>query len=355
MSRLELVREKIAGAGVDGLLISNLKNVGWLTGFTGSNGFVVVTKEGGLFATDGRYIKQAEDQVKGFDIEIFSTPKTDADVLKDALKRLEVKKLGFEAETATYSLYQRWTKAADGVELVPTTGLLDALTQIKLPEEVETIRRACQLTDQCFEFLLQRIQPGLREWDIQLELEFFIRKQMAELAFDPIVVSGENGALPHGRATDKVLVSGELMTLDFGAKVDGYCADLTRTVAIGEPSQELRDMYDIVLKSQLAALEVMKPGVAAGEVDRAARTVLDEKGMAKYFTHGLGHGLGRLVHDGGRLGPGATQVLEPGQVWTVEPGVYIPGLGGVRIEDDVVVTEDGIEILTHSRKDLIVL
>lgn len=355
MNNLERLQSAVAGAGLEALLVSNIKHVGWVSGFTGSNGFVLVTPSSAFFLTDGRYTAQSEQEVKNAEITIYSPPKTEASALLELMQGAGLSSVGFEGGSVLYSSFERWEQAFAGVKLIPTSGIVENLTLIKAPDEIESLRRACRLTDECFSFLTQRIQPGLREWDIQMELEFFIRKQQAELSFDPIVVSGENGAKPHGHATDKILERGELLTLDFGAKVDGYCADLTRTVAIGSPSQELRDMYNLVLKSQLAALEAIKPGVKAHDIDLAARKVLDEKDMSKYFTHGLGHGLGRQVHDGGRLGPNSPTIMEPGQVWTVEPGVYIPGLGGVRIEDDIVVTDSGIEILNSSTKELLEL
>lgn len=355
MTNLERARKQMEAKKCDALLVSDLGNVQWLTGFSGSNGFAILTPEQAIFITDGRYITQSKAEVKGFDIDIYTTPRTEAQAISEACNKVGVKSIGFESQTTTYAAYERWKDALGGVSLEPTTKLLEGLIQIKTADEIEKIRKACQLADACFTYLTPRIQAGVREWDLQLELEFYLRRQMAELAFDPIVVSGVNGARPHGRATDKIMQKGELVTLDFGAKLEGYCSDLTRTVAIGEPSDQLREMYEWTLKSQLAALEMMKPGVAAKDIDAKSRAVLDEKGLAKYFTHGLGHGLGRLVHDQGSLSSRSSDILEPGQVWTVEPGVYIEGVGGVRIEDDVVVTETGIEILTTSPKELLIL
>jgi Xaa-Pro aminopeptidase len=277
------------------------------------------------------------------------------DFVADQLKQLGLQRIGFEATNTTYEQYQNLKGKLNGIELVPATDIFSDLRLIKTPEEVEKIRQACRLADQCFDHVLRLIQPGVSEWDIGLEIEFFFRRNMADLSFAPIVASGYRSALPHGRASDKKLEPGDFVTLDFGAKLDGYCSDITRTMVLSPVTDRHKEIYGKVLEAQLAALAFMKPGVTAHDVDAAARNLLAGAGLAQYFGHGLGHGLGRNVHDGGRLGMNSKTVLEPGQIWTVEPGVYIEGFGGVRIEDDVVVTETGVEILTKSTKELLVL
>jgi Xaa-Pro aminopeptidase len=242
-----------------------------------------------------------------------------------------------------------------GIDLVPLNNFVSPLRMVKSADEVAKIRAACGITDACFEHVQRMIQPGVSEYDIALDMEFFIRRQGAGIAFEMIVASGERSARPHGRASERKLQAGEFLTMDFGATYQGYHSDITRTVVVGPATDRHEEIYAQVLKCQLAALDAMKPGVLARDVDAVARRVLDEKGLAHYFGHGLGHGLGRLVHDAGRMNTSSTDILEPGQVWTVEPGVYIEGWGGVRIEDDVVVTEDGIDILTKAPKQLIVL
>ena len=226
---------------------------------------------------------------------------------------------------------------------MPAPDIFTDLRLIKTSEEIEKIRMACRLADKCFEHVLRLLQPGVSEWDISLDIEFFFRRNMAEIGFSPIVASGHRSALPHGRASEKKLEAGDFVTLDFGAKLDGYCSDMTRTMVLAPLSERHKHVYDCVLEAQLAALAFMKPGVSAHDVDAAARDTLAKYDLAQYFGHGLGHGLGRNVHDGGRLGTNSKTILATGQVWTVEPGVYIEGFGGVRIEDDVVVTETGIE------------
>lgn len=345
----------MAASGIDAVLVSSSTNLFWLTGFTGSFGYVIVTASEARFITDSRYTVQAKEQVTTMPIVGFSSPKTGLQVLKENLDELGIKKLAFESAYVTYGQFLTYQEKLSDFEWVPAGDLIESLRMIKTPAEVAKIQVACDLTDRCFDHIKRLVQVGVTEYEIQLELEFFFRRNGASCAFDPIIVSGPNSARPHGKATEKALEEGELVTFDFGAKVDGYCADMTRTVVVGKASEKTRAIYDQVLKAQMACLEMMKPGVIAEDVDAKAREIFAEKGWAENFGHGLGHGLGILVHDTGRLGVGSKTVLEPGQIWTVEPGIYFEGFGGCRIEDDVVVTETGIDIFNHSTKELLEL
>lgn len=354
MSTLDRLRAAMAARNIPAILVSDLTNVTWLTGFSGSFGTAVVTANDAVFITDSRYRVQAADQVKNMAVETYASPVKLIDFIKQNLGRLSVSKLAFEPQNATFLTYEQWRDGL-GVELVSFGDVISPLRKVKTPDEVAKIRDACAIADACFTHVQRMIQPGVSEYDLALDMEFFMRRHGAEVAFDIIAASGWRGSLPHGRASEKIVEKGDLITFDFGAKKNGYNSDITRTVAVGEPDARQREVYDQVLKAQLAALEMMRPGVRAHDVDARAREVFDAKGMASAFGHGLGHGLGLLVHDAGRLASGSDDVLEQGQVWTVEPGAYFDGWGGVRIEDDVVVTETGIEILTHSPKELIVL
>ena len=305
--------------------------------------------------TDSRYTIQAQEQVSGMEIRSFATPKTSFQALSEIFADLKVSEIGFESVNTTYGTYLTWTEKLGGVTLKPLGDVVENLRMVKSEAEIAKIKRACELTDACFSHLIRMIQPGISEHEIQLEMEFFIRRQGGHMAFEPIVVSGSNSARPHGKATDKQLALGEFVTMDFGAQLDGYCADMTRTVVVGKADDRTREVYNQVLKAQVESINMMKAGVIAEAVDARAREVFDEIGLAKYFGHGLGHGLGILVHDTGRLGVGSKTVLEPGQVWTVEPGVYLEGWGGCRIEDNVVVTETGVINLTGSTTELLEL
>lgn len=355
MSALTRVREKMREQNLPAMLISNVENAGWMTGFSGSSANVVVTPQDALFITDSRYTIQANEEVKDVPVTSFASPVQMTDFVAEQLKSMGVSKIAFEANNTTYEQFENLKGKLNGIELLPAPDIFTDLRLVKTPEEIEKIRAACRLADKCFEHVLRLIQPGFSEYDIGLEIEFFFRRNMAEVGFPPIVASGHRSALPHGRASEKKLEAGDFITLDFGCKLDGYCSDMTRTMVVATLSERHKHIYDCVLESQLAALDMMKPGVMAHDVDAAARDTLAKYDLAQYFGHGLGHGLGRNVHDGGRLGTNSKTLLAPGQVWTVEPGVYIEGFGGVRIEDDVVVTETGIEILTHSTKELLVL
>ncbi len=356
MTHLQRVRDAIAGVPHgDALLVTTPATVRWATGFEGSFGMLLVSGARAVFVTDSRYKVAAEAGIEGYDVETFAAPQTAKGFLKELVERLGLRLLGFEASGLTYAAVEEYREAL-GVELVPVRDVLSDLRMVKSEEEIGKIRACCALADAAFAHVGRAFQAGATEFDIQLELEFFLRRQRAELAFDPIVVSGPNSARPHGRATERKLQSGDFLTLDFGARMEGYNSDLTRTVVIGEASPRHREVYGQVLKGQLAALEMMKPGVRAHDVDAAVRAILDEDGkdLARHFGHSLGHGLGTLVHDAGKLGPNSTHVLAEGQVWTVEPGVYLEGFGGVRIEDDVVLRAGGVEILTKTTKELLV-
>jgi Xaa-Pro aminopeptidase len=336
---------------VPALLVTNIINVQWLTGFTGSFGYALVTQEQAIFITDTRYMLQSQEEVQGFECLWFNRPTTAVDVLREALQRYSIKELYFET-SLSYDTWSSFSKQLEDVSLIPEVGLLASLRMIKTPEEIHKIKQACALADECFRHVERMIQPGVCEYDISLDLEFFIRRNHAKLGFEPIVVSGLHSALPHGRPTDKRLEKGDYVTIDLGACLNGYCSDMTRTYLIGEPSSRHQEVYLAVLEAQQAAIGSMKPGVTTKEPDRIAREVLAKHGLSEYFIHGLGHGLGREVHDYGKLSVMSTDVLEAGQVWTVEPGVYIEGFGGVRIEDDVLITESGAEFLTHYPKTL---
>ncbi|MFZ4506118.1 MAG: M24 family metallopeptidase [Fimbriimonas sp.] len=353
MKRIDRLRAAMAERGIAAVLVSDLYNIGWLTGFKGSFGLALVTPTRAEFITDGRYRMVAATQVRDFEVTIFQTPTTSDEALAAKITELGITSLGFESTVVTYSTYQRWITKIPAVEWVAVDDLVSRLRRVKDAEEIGNIRAACAIADAAFDHIQRMIQPGVRELDIELDLEFFIRRQDAGVAFPSIVVSGVRSASPHGSASDKPLEVGDFVTLDFGATVNGYHSDITRTVVVGESSERTREVYETVLRAQLTALDAMGPGVKGSHVDHVAREAMGD--LAKYFVHGLGHTLGRAVHDGGAMNATTDVTLEVGQIWTVEPGIYIPDFGGCRIEDDVLITETGIEILTKSTKDLLVL
>lgn len=357
--RLAGLRGLLAREHVEAVIVSHLENVRYLTGFTGSNALAVVTPDRAVFLTDGRYTIQAAREVPGFTPVSLPSGSSLAQAAGDALRDLPAKRIAFEEAHLSVKSFDALKAAMpDDVQLIGKSDLVEALRQVKDDEEIARIREAVALTDACFDHIRAFLRLGMTEKEVAWEIEMFQRRRGAQrLAFDSIVASGPNAALPHARPTDRRLgESGEpeFLTLDFGAEVDGYCSDLTRTLLLGrEPTPRHREVYTAVLRAQEAALAAIRPGVRGKEVDQAARAVLTEAGLGETFTHSLGHHLGRVVHDGMGLSQKAEAELTPGMVLTVEPGAYLEGWGGVRIEDDVVVTETGCTILTRSDKSLL--
>ncbi|KGR74625.1 M24 family metallopeptidase [Ureibacillus sinduriensis] len=353
MIKLEKLRKALVEQDVDGLLITSGVNRRYMTGFTGSAGVAIVSKDDAVFITDFRYTEQANKQIQNF--RIVQHEGTIFQEVANTVAKMGIKTLGFEKDTLTYSMYETY-KSLVSAELVPISGLIEKIRLIKTEQEINIIKVACEIGDNAFSHILEFIKPGLTELEVSNELEFFMRRLGAtESSFDIIVASGLRSALPHGVATDKVIEKGDFVTLDFGALYNGYISDITRTIAVGQPSEKLVDMYNAVLESQLLALEKVGPGMTGIEADRFARDYLASKGYGEAFGHSTGHGIGLEVHEGPALSSRSSSVLEPNMVVTIEPGVYLPGIGGVRIEDDILITETGNEKLTHSTKELIIL
>ncbi|WP_106497170.1 M24 family metallopeptidase [Lentibacillus sp. Marseille-P4043] len=353
MEKLTRLREELEANKLDALLITSPINRRYITGFTGTAGVAIVTQNDALFITDFRYIEQATEQAKDF--KIVEHKQLIIQEISDQLKQLNVKRVGFEKEYVTFATYELYKKTIDQ-ELLPVSDIIEKLRLIKSESELTTLKKAAKIADDAFVHIQNYIKPGVKEIDISNELEFFMRRQGAtSSSFDTIVASGYRGALPHGVASDKEIQSGELVTLDYGALYQGYCSDTTRTVAVGEISDELKTIYDTVLTAQLTGVEGVKPGITGKEADAIVRDYITEKGYGDYFGHSTGHGVGMEVHEGPGLSHRSSIKLQPGMVVTVEPGIYVPNVGGCRIEDDLVVTETGNERLTLAEKKLIQL
>lgn len=351
--RIVQLRKSMEETQLEALFITSPYNRRYLTGFTGSAGFVLVTMNKAYFLTDFRYVEQANAEVSGY--EIIRHAKI-MDNIRELLAEEKLTRLGFEQQHVAYGTYAQYAEQLPGVELVPTTGIVEELRHIKDEEELAVMQEACDLADRTFAHILPMIKPGVTEEALALEMEVFMRKNGAKCScFDTIVASGERSALPHGVASSRVLQGKELITFDFGALYKGYCSDLTRTVALGEASAKHREIYEIVLEAQLHALEHIRPGITGHEADALTRDIITRYGYGEYFGHSTGHGLGMEVHETIYLAQNSKTILKPGMVVTVEPGIYLPGIGGVRIEDDIVITENGIKILTHTPKDYLVL
>lgn len=352
-NRLKSLRESMSLKGLDGVLVIGDPNRNYLSGFTGDESFIIITGDKALFITDSRYTEQAKNEVE--DYEILEYKGSFPDFFADVVKKFNIKKIGFEDNVVSYELY---TKLANKIEaeLVAMKGIIEDIRLIKDNSEVESIKKAAAIADKAFSHMLNFIKAGMSEREIGLELEFTMKKLGAkDLSFPSIVASGLRSALPHGRATDKIIKKGELLTLDFGCIFEEYCSDMTRTVAIGEIDDKLKDIYNVVLQAQENVLKFIKPGEKANKVDSIAREYISKKGYGSYFGHGLGHGVGREIHEAPRLSPMSETILKDGMIVTDEPGIYIPSIGGVRIEDLVLVTKDGCETLSKSPKELIYL
>ncbi|MGM8214090.1 M24 family metallopeptidase [Bacillaceae bacterium W0354] len=353
MIKIQKLREKLTEKDLDALLITNSQNRRYMTGFTGTAGVVLVTLESAIFITDFRYTVQAKDQVKDYTIVEHSQP-IHLEVA-DQVKQLGVKRLGFEKGDMTFQTYETYTKELP-CEFIPVDGLVESLRLYKTDDEIAIMKEAAKIADAAFEYIQTVIKPGVKEIEVSNELEFFMRKQGAtSSSFDIIVASGYRSALPHGVASNKEIQSGELVTLDFGALYNGYCSDITRTLAVGQINDQLKEIYDIVLEAQLRGMQGTKAGITGKEADALTRDYIKEKGYGEYFGHSTGHGLGMDVHESPALSFRSDTVLKPGMVVTIEPGIYVPDVGGCRIEDDIVITEDGNETLTFSPKELITL
>ncbi|SFJ21796.1 Xaa-Pro aminopeptidase [Halobacillus dabanensis] len=353
MSKLSNLRKAIASKELDGLLIMSPKNRRYVSGFVGSSGALLVTRDQAILITDFRYTEQAAEQAEEFEIVEHKTPMPKA--IAEKVADLDLSRIGFEKDHVTYTQFEQYKESLDA-ELIPTSGIVEKLRLIKTEEEISILKDAVKIADDAFEHILGYIKPGVKEIDVSNELEFFMRKQGAtSSSFDIIVASGYRSALPHGVASEKEIQTGELVTLDFGALYKGYCSDITRTVAVGEINDQLKEIYDTVLQAQLKGMEGIKEGITGKQADALTRDYIKGKGYGEYFGHSTGHGIGLDVHEGPGLSFRSDVPLEAGMVVTVEPGIYVPEVGGCRIEDDTIVTKTGNERLSKSTKELITL
>lgn len=346
MERIKRFRMALAEKKLDSALVTGRENVRYLSGFTGTAGYLLITEQAQYLVTDFRYLEQAAQQAQGFTIK--NAPEFD---LKAAAKGCH--NTGFEDLSLSYALYARYREHLK--KMSPMGRMLTYLRSIKDENEIHCIRRAAEIADQAFSHIVTFMKAGMSELEVALELEFYMRKSGASgLSFDTIVASGARGSLPHGAPTEKLLEPGELVVMDFGCVVDGYCSDMTRTVGIGDVPADQRLVYDTVLRAQLRVLECICAGENCARLHRIAADIIDEAYPGS-FGHALGHGVGLEIHEEPTLSPKSDYPLPSGSVVTVEPGAYLPGVCGVRIEDLLVVRADGVENLTHSPKELLII
>jgi Xaa-Pro aminopeptidase len=354
VTRRNALAERCADLEVDAVLVSKLANVRYLTGFTGSSAMALVGPAGSAFFTDGRYDEQSRHEVP--DLARVASMQDPTVAILEHARGLGVQRLGFERHAVTVAQFERWEERFEGLRLAGVGEEVERLRWTKDPEELATLRSAQEATDRAFEDILEVLVVGITERQAAAQLELAMARHGADApSFDVIVAFGEHAAEPHHRPCHRALEEGDLIKMDFGALVDGYHTDMTRTVAFGEPVAELRKVHDIVAAAQQAGIDALRPGVRAADVDHASRRVIEDAGYGERFTHGLGHGVGLEIHEGPSLRRDGDDVVPAGAVVTVEPGVYVPGLGGVRIEDAVEVGEDGPNPLGVSTRELIEL
>ena len=352
--RCEVLTRTIGEEDVDAFLVTRLPNVRYLTGFTGSNGQALFTSSGAVFFTDGRYTEQSRHEVP--DIERVTYLGVFAEPLAAACDRLGVRRLGFEGHDVTVAARDELTQRVDGVELVPLGRAVERQRWVKDDDELSLLREAQACTDRAFEDILDTLAVGMSERQVAVELEHAMRRAGADgVSFESIVAFGEQAAEPHHQPSHRLLDEGDVIKLDFGALYGGYHADMTRTISFGQPAPELQKIHDVVREAQQAGIDAIRAGVTGGEVDAAARRVVEDAGYGPRFGHGLGHGVGLEIHEGPNFAPRGADVLPAGAVMTVEPGIYVPGLGGVRIEDMVEVQDDGCRVIGTSIRELVEL
>ena len=356
-ARQNTLREHLSTTRFDGFLVSHLPNIRYLCGFSGSAGLLLVEQTGSLFVTDVRYDTQAHEEVKGAKVVIArkSALAALADLLLKRRKRSRGWAIGIEAEHFTVSEKKRLAELIPvGIRLKDAPAVIERFRMIKDDDELAYTRSAVSLGAKIFDRALEVLRPGIKEVEVAAEMELAARRNGADaMSFDTIIASGARSALPHGRASTQPIPSRAFVVCDFGVILSGYCSDQTRTVWVGKVGEDARQAYEVVRDAQQAAVEAVRPGIAVGEVDAAARKVLKKAGLGRYFTHSTGHGVGLEIHESPRIADGQTELLQPGMVITIEPGVYFPGKWGVRIEDMVAVTPGGCEVLTPTGKELL--
>lgn len=349
--RLKSLQRLVSQKNLHALWITNPVNIKYLSGFSGSSATLLIGTKEAYILTDFRYLSQAAAQCPCF--EVYKVKEDLVQDVKPLLKEKEWKKIGFEAKYLVVASHTEMSEQLE-IELVPLRESAEKLRMVKNSLEQDILRRGAAVLDKGFTFIQSIIRPGISEEELSLEVEIFLRRLGAEgTSFNFIVASGHRGALPHGVASEKMIESGEMVTIDFGAVFEGYATDMTRTLAVRKTDQQMVKIYDIVYKAQKKAAAAVKPGMECRDLDAVARKIIRRSGYGEYFGHGLGHGIGLETHEQPVVNRKSKTVLEPGMVITIEPGIYIPDVGGVRIEDMVLVTETGHELLTNSPKELI--
>ncbi len=352
-NRVQELTKNMYTLSMDGVLISSKYNRRYLSGFTGSSGYLLITEQSCYLLTDFRYIEQAQNESPGFQI-IDYMKKGLTETLSELVQQNRIQNLGYEEGLLTVREFNNLSSGIEGCNWSMIGSTVEQIRMIKDKDEIVKIRQAASIADAAFTHILNYIKSGVSEIDVALEIEFYMKRHGAsKLSFDTIVASGKRSSLPHAQPTEKKIESGDFVTMDFGCLYEGYCSDMTRTIVVGKADERQKEIYNLVLRAQKNALENIKAGMMGREVDQLSRQIIDEAGYRQNFGHGLGHGLGLEVHEQPRFSLLSEETILPGMVMSVEPGIYIPDFGGVRIEDLVLVKEDGIDNFVTSSKELI--
>jgi len=350
-NRLQKLRQRLTENGIEAILISQPENRYYLSGFDGSSGYLLITPQSAILATDFRYLEQAKRQTPDF--EIFKITDDIGEWFPELVAGLSLSRLGFEAEHITFAQYRQLTDVSkqSQLRLIPVDELVESLRVIKEAEEIELITKAVDITDSAFEYIQDIIHIGMSEKEVAWEIEKFLRQQGSEtIPFDIIVASGPNSALPHAKPSPRAIHSGEPIIIDIGARCEGYSSDLSRTICLGIPDDTFNKVYDTVLGAQLAAIAIVKEGMTGDEIDSVARTIIEQAGYGEAFGHALGHGIGLAPHEQPCLGSKSSEHLIDSMVFTIEPGIYLTGWGGVRIEDVIVMESGKAKVISKARK-----
>jgi len=354
---MDKIKEVLKKYEVDAILVTNIVNVQYLSHFTGSTGSVLLTKNKKYVLVDPRYSVQAKEQCPDCEVVVYGGSASSKNInqsLEVLFEQEGIKTLGLESDYLSYAKYNGYVKAFPQIENFVEVNI-DDLRVIKSSKEITTIKKACKITEQVFDYVVKNIKVGMSEQEVSnMMLSKALELGASGMSFDTIVASGVRSSLPHGVASDKIIEANDMITLDFGVMYKGYASDMTRTICLGsQPDAKHVEIYEIVMDALLKATKSVKPGIKASHVDKVARDYITKHGYGQYFEHGTGHAFGREVHEKPYINPNDQTILEPGMVFTIEPGIYLKDFGGVRIEDDILVTKDGYEVLTHSDRDLI--
>jgi len=356
MNSIEKIRSGFGAYEIDALLITSPENRRYASGFHSTDGVVLITKDSAYLFVDSRYIEAAEKKAAGFTIELIDIQNSYKKRISDALRGKGYSSVGFEDARMSYAEYVKYSSDIIKVPMRPASKLINELRRSKNSSEIESLTAAQRIAERAFDDVLGIIKPGVSEREVAAEITYRMLRYGAENnSFDPIVVTGAKSSMPHGVPGDELIKNGDFVTMDFGCIYNGYCSDMTRTVAVGSVSEEMETVYNIVLKAQLAGIEAARAGVKGRDIDAAARKVISDAGFGPYFVHSFGHGVGLNIHEEPNAGPTSEAVMEPGAVISAEPGIYLPGRFGVRIEDVIIIEKNGCKNITSAKKELIIL